>query len=194
MNLGVAAGVVVVDVVAPESRPVVRAMARRVALKGLQKRPHAAAPVALDHLGRDVAVLLVDGAGVADVHVHAVGRLRQLLLAEELVELYGARFRDDAPLSAADAAAQIIAGVVRGETRILIGEDAVVIDWLARAFPQLVYKDWFIVGVLAPWSLSAAMIGRKYRGRYWFPLVVAACAYAAKCVAARGVRGLRSRL
>lgn len=47
LNLGVAAGVVVVDVVAPESRPVVRAMARRVALKGLQKRPHAAAPVAV---------------------------------------------------------------------------------------------------------------------------------------------------
>ena len=114
--------------------------------------------------------------------------------ADELVEIYGARFRDDAPLSASDAAEQIIAAVVRGETRVLVGEDAVVIDWLARAFPQLVYKDWFIVGVLAPWSLSAAKIGRKYRGRYWYPAAVAAMAYAAKCVAARGVRSLRSRL
>ena len=114
---------------------------------------------------------------------------RQLkrMSADELIDVYGTQFRERAPLSAAAAAAQIISGVVRGETRVLVGEDAFVIDWLSRAFPRLIYKDWFIVSVLAPWSLSAARIGPTLRGRYWFPLLVAAAAYAAKALAMRAL-------
>ena len=50
-----------------------------------------------------------------------------------------ADFRDKAPLSAADAAAVILNGVRDGAWRILIGEDAKMIDAAVRAKPEAAY-------------------------------------------------------
>jgi hypothetical protein len=48
-------------------------------------------------------------------------------------------FRDKAPVSAAEAAAVILDGVRSGTWRILIGEDAKMIDAAVRAKPEDAY-------------------------------------------------------
>jgi hypothetical protein len=57
----------------------------------------------------------------------SAGELRQLITA------MSAGFRDKAPLSAAGAAAVILDGVRSGAWRILVGEDAQLIDRAVRA-------------------------------------------------------------
>ncbi|MFT3855734.1 MAG: SDR family NAD(P)-dependent oxidoreductase [Ilumatobacteraceae bacterium] len=49
-------------------------------------------------------------------------------------------FRDNAPLSAAGAATIILDGVRTGEWRILVGEDAVLLDQMVRAAPGDAYE------------------------------------------------------
>jgi len=58
-------------------------------------------------------------------------------------------FRDEAPLSAADAATIILDGVRSGEWRILVGEDAVVLDELVREFAHDAYEPSFMERVRA---------------------------------------------
>jgi NAD(P)-dependent dehydrogenase (short-subunit alcohol dehydrogenase family) len=53
-------------------------------------------------------------------------------------------FRDDAPTTAAQAAEIILAGVRAGEWRILVGDDARVLDELVRATPRDVYEPEFV--------------------------------------------------
>ena len=48
-------------------------------------------------------------------------------------------FRDKAPLSAAEAATIILDGVRSGAWRILVGEDAAMIDARIRANPEAAY-------------------------------------------------------
>ena len=50
-----------------------------------------------------------------------------------------ADFRDKAPVSAAEAAAVILDGVRSGAWRILVGEDAKMIDAAVRAKPEAAY-------------------------------------------------------
>jgi len=69
--------------------------------------------------------LLPEGASAGDV--------RQWLVQAN------ADFRDKAPVSAADAAAIILDGVRSGAWRILIGEDAKMIDAAVRARPEAAY-------------------------------------------------------
>ncbi|RIK94761.1 MAG: short-chain dehydrogenase [Proteobacteria bacterium] len=52
-------------------------------------------------------------------------------------------FRDKAPLSAADAAAIILDGVRAGRWRILVGDDAILLDRLVRADPERAYEPSF---------------------------------------------------
>jgi len=59
-------------------------------------------------------------------------------LREKLVRM-NSDFRDKAPVSAAAAASVILAGVRSGTWRILIGEDAKMIDAAVRAKPQAAY-------------------------------------------------------
>ncbi len=54
------------------------------------------------------------------------------LPAAVLRKALGEKFKEIAPLSAAGAATQILDGMRADCTRILVGEDAVVIDLLAR--------------------------------------------------------------
>ena len=53
-------------------------------------------------------------------------------------------FRDTAPTSAAQAAAMILDGVRAGEWRILVGDDAYVLDEMVRADPTQAYEKPFI--------------------------------------------------
>jgi NAD(P)-dependent dehydrogenase (short-subunit alcohol dehydrogenase family) len=71
------------------------------------------------------AGLLAEGASAAE--------LRQMLVRAN------ADFRDKAPLSAADAATVILDGVRSGAWRILVGEDAKMIDAAVRAKPEAAY-------------------------------------------------------
>jgi hypothetical protein len=51
-----------------------------------------------------------------------------------------ADFRDKAPLTAAQAATIILDGVRSGAWRILVGEDAKMLDELVRAKPEATYE------------------------------------------------------
>ena len=70
------------------------------------------------------------------------GDLRQMLVR------MNADFRDKAPVSAAQAATVILDGVRSGAWRILIGEDAKMLDALVRAQPEAAY-DYAQLGKLA---------------------------------------------
>ena len=87
------------------------------------------------------------------------------------------------------AAKVILEGVKAGNTRILIGEDARVIDVLVRLFPRLVYNDSFLATVLLPWMVLAnqcAKVGLPF-GRFAYPILVSG-------LGALGYKGLTSRM
>jgi NAD(P)-dependent dehydrogenase (short-subunit alcohol dehydrogenase family) len=58
----------------------------------------------------------------------------------QIVRGIGEGFRDNAPLSAAGAATIILDGVLAGQWRILVGEDAKKLDATVRADPENAYK------------------------------------------------------
>lgn len=63
---------------------------------------------------------------------------------EALVAGLGEAFRDDAPTSSAQAATIILDAVLAGQWRILVGEDAGVIDELVRQDPWSAYDPEFV--------------------------------------------------
>jgi NAD(P)-dependent dehydrogenase (short-subunit alcohol dehydrogenase family) len=62
----------------------------------------------------------------------------------QALQQIGEDFRDRAPMSAAQAAAVILDGVRAGRWRILVGEDAVVLDRLVREAPEEAYEPSFM--------------------------------------------------
>jgi NAD(P)-dependent dehydrogenase (short-subunit alcohol dehydrogenase family) len=76
-------------------------------------------------------------AGLLDEGATA-GDLRRMLAQAS------ADFRDKAPVSAAEAATTILAGVRSGAWRILIGDDARTIDAAVRARPEAAYEPGFL--------------------------------------------------
>lgn len=90
-----------------------------------------------------------DGIGVLCVHPGGIrtriaeqARLRDIsMVAVSAAELQQ-QFLDNAPTSAEDAAAVIVAALRRGETRLLIGADARVLDWAHRLAPARA-SAWF---------------------------------------------------
>ena len=68
----------------------------------------------------------------------------------DMVDMMGVLFRDSAPMSAADAASQILEGVRAGRWRILVGADAVQLDERVRADPEHIY---------GPGGLSLGVLG-----------------------------------
>jgi NAD(P)-dependent dehydrogenase (short-subunit alcohol dehydrogenase family) len=80
--------------------------------------------------------LLPEGASADD--------LRRFLLQA------GSDYRDKAPLSAADAATVILDGVRSGAWRILVGQDAVMLDERIRAKPEAAYDYQELFGDLIP--------------------------------------------
>lgn len=67
---------------------------------------------------------------------------------ESRVTNSGIRFRDDAPTTAAEAATIIIEGVRSGQWRILVGQDAEIIDLLVREDPESAYEPEFMRRVI----------------------------------------------
>jgi NAD(P)-dependent dehydrogenase (short-subunit alcohol dehydrogenase family) len=67
------------------------------------------------------------------------------------------QFRDEAPMTAAEAAKIILDGVRAGRWRILVGEDAVVLDEMVRADPEGAYDAPFYEQLVerADWKLGA---------------------------------------
>jgi len=66
------------------------------------------------------------------------------------------QFRDDAPMSARDAAHVILDGVREERWRILVGDDAVVLDELVRESPEEAYEPAFMERLVAKsgWQLG----------------------------------------
>jgi NAD(P)-dependent dehydrogenase (short-subunit alcohol dehydrogenase family) len=71
-----------------------------------------------------------------------------------MMEMFGNMFRDNAPVSAAEAATVILDGVRENRWRILIGEDARVLDEAVRADPEHAYDG----------TISLATIGQVLGG------------------------------
>ena len=60
------------------------------------------------------------------------------------MQLRGEMFRDNAPMTASEAASVIIAGVQANEWRILVGDDALALDEMVREMPGEAYEDSFV--------------------------------------------------
>jgi NAD(P)-dependent dehydrogenase (short-subunit alcohol dehydrogenase family) len=59
----------------------------------------------------------------------------------EMVQLMSTMFRDQAPMTAAEAAVVILDGVRSGRWRILVGDDAIKLDAAVRANPEIAYES-----------------------------------------------------
>lgn len=115
--------------------------------------PHLSAHVVMPgHIGTSIAINSTEAHGGIDVvavrkQLAARGLPVDQLSDDELEALVverTKRFRDEAPTTAAEAAAVILDGVRRGDWRILIGEDATTIDELVRADPWAAYEPAFM--------------------------------------------------
>jgi hypothetical protein len=60
------------------------------------------------------------------------------------IQAFAESFRDDAPMTAAAAAQVILDGVRNEQWRILVGDDAAVIDRLVREAPEEAYEPSFM--------------------------------------------------
>jgi NAD(P)-dependent dehydrogenase (short-subunit alcohol dehydrogenase family) len=59
----------------------------------------------------------------------------------EMVQLMADMFRDQAPMTAAEASTEILEGVRDGRWRILVGDDARKLDLAVRANPEIAYES-----------------------------------------------------
>ncbi len=74
---------------------------------------------------------------------------------EQLIEDRNVKFRDDAPTTAAQAAEIIISAVLAGQWRILVGDDAELIDERVRADPGAAYTSAFFESLQQAGHLGA---------------------------------------
>lgn len=70
------------------------------------------------------------------------------------IQAQGESFRDNAPMSAADAARVILDGVRHGQWRILVGADAAILDEMVRERPTEAYLPDFMERVHARGALN----------------------------------------
>ena len=76
----------------------------------------------------------------------------------QAIHQIGIGFRDNAPTTAAEAATIILEGVKAEKWRILVGEDAFIIDEMVRTDPENAYEESFmnILRKKTGWALEAA--------------------------------------
>ncbi len=91
------------------------------------------------HVGASVVMPGHIGTGIALNSVVALGGNVDAAATER-----GAQFRNSAPTTAAEAATIILDGVRAGRWRILVGEDAHVLDQLVREDPEGAYEPSFV--------------------------------------------------
>ena len=119
--------------------------------------PHVMAHVVMPgHIGTSIALNSTAAHGGPDLE-----RIRKTLAERgidvdqmsdadltELVVSRGERFRDDAPTTATEAAAIILDGVREKRWRILVGDDAIVLDELVREDPEFAYEPEFLQRII----------------------------------------------
>lgn len=113
--------------------------------------PISGAGGALDLPEKDISAIRVRMAEAGiDVTAASDDEIRQVIKAK------GESFRDDAPTTAAEAAAMMIQGVRDERWRVLLGEDAHVLDKLVREAPETAYEDSFMERLRSEvaWGLS----------------------------------------
>ena len=109
--------------------------------------------------GKDTETL--DAAALAQTRrVMAARGMDSAALTDEQIQVLSnemaRRFRDDAPTTAAQAATVILDGVRAERWRVLVGEDAHIIDELVRADPEEAYETTFFqrLAEKAGWRLG----------------------------------------
>ncbi|MEL6981606.1 MAG: SDR family oxidoreductase [Actinomycetota bacterium] len=136
--------------------------AAKFAVKGLTEAliadfrvnaPHLSAHVVMPgHIGTSIALNSLEAHGGIDVANVRKQLARQDIptdqLTDEQIEEFvaerGRQFRDNAPTSSAEAATIILEGLRAGQWRILVGDDAKVLDELVRQDPWSAYEPSFI--------------------------------------------------
>ncbi|MEM7079590.1 MAG: SDR family NAD(P)-dependent oxidoreductase [Pseudomonadota bacterium] len=123
--------------------------------------PHVHASVVMPgHIGTSIAIntsQVLGRAGALDMSAEEVDAIRQRLLAvgqpvgnvpddhiREMMHQRAIAFRDEAPTTAAQAAAIILDGVKDQRWRILVGDDAHALDQFVRSDPESAYDDDFV--------------------------------------------------
>jgi hypothetical protein len=71
------------------------------------------------------------------------------------IQAQGESFRDNAPMSAAEATSVILNSVKRGDWRILVGADAAILDEMVREIPTDAYLPDFMGRVQARGAFGA---------------------------------------
>ncbi len=134
--------------------------------------PHVKASVVMPgHIGTSIGLntgKVLGRGGPGDMSAEQVEEMRKRLLSRgvpvsnmtddhirEMAEQQALAFRDNAPTTAGQAANIILDGVRAGRWRILVGDDAQVLDEMVRANPEDAYTEGFIEGVRARGHLMA---------------------------------------
>lgn len=123
--------------------------------------PHVKVSVVMPgHIGTSIAInsgKVLGQKAAADLSAEDIAPIRERLARQgmpldgvtddqirDMIRQRGEDFRDKAPTSAAQAAADILKGVREERWRILLGKDAEVLDKMVRADPENAYTDEFI--------------------------------------------------
>ena len=120
--------------------------------------PHVKVSVVMPgHIGTSIAInsrriLKGDATGGKEDLTAARERLKALGMAEdvsdeqlrEMIAQIGANFRDNAPTTAEQAAEIILEGVREERWRLLVGDDAHLLDEMVRDTPEEVYEESFL--------------------------------------------------
>jgi NAD(P)-dependent dehydrogenase (short-subunit alcohol dehydrogenase family) len=135
--------------------------------------PHVKVSVVMPgHIGTSIFINSgkIDGHEVQNMTVEELAKVRQRITSrlgvdlsdvtddkvKDMIKAQGEAFRDDAPTTASDAAGMMIQGVRDERWRILLGDDARVLDRLVRESPEEAYEESFMVKLReqADWGLS----------------------------------------
>jgi NAD(P)-dependent dehydrogenase (short-subunit alcohol dehydrogenase family) len=135
--------------------------------------PHVKVSVVMPgHIGTSIAIntgRVMDRPAALDMPAEQVAAIRKRISAQgidltdvnddqirQMVKERGESFRDNAPTTAAEAAADILKGVRESRWRILLGKDAQILDEMVRENPEAAYDDEFAIAYRekAAWQLG----------------------------------------
>lgn len=117
--------------------------AAKFAVKGFSEALINEFRVHAPHVGVSVVMPGHIGTGIV-ANSNAIGTGDPAVAAAPEVAERSAAFRNEAPTSAAAAATTILDGVLAGRWRILVGEDAALLDQMVRDDPEGAYEPEFI--------------------------------------------------
>merc|ERR1712232_1272213 len=148
--------------------------------------------IASSRIEVDIALIAAGSKTLTSVQQAALERskpflgLEQTATLEDVLRSSGEMFKSRLGISTERCAREILDGVRRGRWRIVVGEDAKIVDAVTRAVPSLAY--WKpTTAIMSLYSFIAIKAGRG--GRFWLPSLIGAV-YASKI----GMRALRAKL